>query len=346
MKWPIIGVQLMAVEKVALSDGVVGGDGAAISEAETLGAGIDLSGRSFSDDFVVTPELDHLAERALRYLDARVPIHFRGRAGCGKTALALYLAHELGRQVYFLSGDASRTTQSLVGQETGLKTRHVVDRYVHSVQKVERETTINWQADVLTQAALGGGTLVYDEFTRSPAEANNALLSVLEEGILQLPASAGQGSFAPVHDDFRVLFTSNSAEYAGVQAPQDALMDRMITFDLDDLSPETETAVVAHRTGLQQGIANQVVSLVRAFRLSGAFHQVPTMRASLMIAQICQRAGLSVSADDAAFCDLVLDVLASKGASTASHEEIEGVRAQLQDLIVRFCQAPDQRKRA
>lgn len=339
----------MVVQKTALSDDVASGPDGQGYDADALDHGIDLSGRSFTQDFVLTPELEGLAARALRYLDARIPVHFRGRAGCGKTALSLYLAHELGRAVYFFSGDATRTTQSLVGQETGIKTRQVVDRYVHSVRKVEHETSVNWRADVLTQAALGGGTLVYDEFTRSPAQANNALLSVLEEGVLMLPAAAGQGNFAPVHDDFRVIFTSNSAEYAGVEAPQDALIDRMITFDLDDLSLETETAIVAHRTALPEDDAARVTALVRDFRRSGAFSQVPTMRASLMIAQVAHRGGLCISSEDAAFYDLVMDVLLSKGRREPQPEHNQQLRAALGKLIAAHCPAPassPQRKRA
>ncbi|MEM6833789.1 MAG: gas vesicle protein GvpN [Pseudomonadota bacterium] len=334
----------MVVRREALSEHV-----SDVSEAqdvpEDLSGGIDVSGRSFTQDFVLTDELEHLASRSLRYLDARIPIHFRGRAGCGKTALALYLAHELGRTVYFLNGDAMRDTASLVGQESGVKTRQVFDRYIHSVHKVERETTMNWRADVLTQAALGGGTLVYDEFTRSPAEANNALLSVLEEGILVLPAAAGQGSFAPVHDDFRVIFTSNSREYAGVQAPQDALIDRMITFDLDDLEGETETAIVAHRTMLQPSAAARIVAAVREFRQSGAYTQVPTMRASLMIAQVAGRTNMAVSIEDPAFCDLVLDVLLSKGLEGQDQTRL---RSALMDILALHCPptATASRKRA
>ncbi|MGD1954840.1 MAG: hypothetical protein ACFBZ9_06305, partial [Sphingomonadales bacterium] len=82
----------MVVRREALSEHV-----ADVSEAqdvpEDLSGGIDVSGRSFTQDFVLTDELEHLASRSLRYLDARIPIHFRGRAGCGNTALALYLAH-------------------------------------------------------------------------------------------------------------------------------------------------------------------------------------------------------------------------------------------------------------
>ncbi|MEM6903005.1 MAG: gas vesicle protein GvpN, partial [Pseudomonadota bacterium] len=326
----------MGVQREALSEKLLY---VADSQAtlQDLAAGVDLTGPSFTQDYLVTDELEHLASRAFRYLDARLPVHFRGRAGSGKTALALYLAHELGRAVYFLNGDATRNTASLLGREMGIKTRDLWDRYIHSVQKRERETTIDWRADVLTQAALGGGTLVYDEFTRSPAEANNALLSVLEEGILVLPAAAGRGSFAPVHDDFRIIFTSNSMEYAGVQTPQDALIDRMITFDLDDLSADTETAIVAQRTSLEPETAGRIVTLVRAFRQSGSFIQVPTMRASLMIAQVARRYQISAKADDPQFFDLVSDVLLSKGRDTKDQASREELRELLFGLIETHC---------
>ena len=87
----------------------------------------------------------------------------------------------------------------------------------------------------LTTACREGLTLVYDEFTRSRPEANNALLSVLEEGLLVLPSPnrGGEPDYVPVHPNFAAIFTSNPVEYAGVHQAQDALFERMVTIDLD-----------------------------------------------------------------------------------------------------------------
>ena len=49
-------------------------------------------------DFVETPRIRDLTERALDYLAAGFPIHFRGAAGTGKTTLALNVAAQLGRR--------------------------------------------------------------------------------------------------------------------------------------------------------------------------------------------------------------------------------------------------------
>ncbi len=88
----------------------------------------------------------------------------------------------------------------------------------------------------MTTACKNGNTLIYDEFTRSRPEANNALLSVLEEKFLNLPRlrRADKG-YMDVHPDFRAIFTSNPEEYAGVHKTQDALMDRLITIPSEPL---------------------------------------------------------------------------------------------------------------
>ena len=98
----------------------------------------------------------------------------------------------------------------------------------------------------LTVACREGLTLLYDEFTRSRPEANNALLSVLEEGVLVLPARDPEGrDYVPVHPNFVAIFTSNPVEYAGVHQAQDALFERIVTIDLESFDEATETAIGA-----------------------------------------------------------------------------------------------------
>ena len=68
----------------------------------------------------------------------------------------------------------------------------------------------------LTTACRHGHVLIYDEFTRSRPEANNVLLSVLSEGLLNLPKPGCNGDgYLDVHPNFRAIFTSNPQEYAG-----------------------------------------------------------------------------------------------------------------------------------
>jgi len=138
-------------------------------------------------DFVETPTIQELTERALAYLAAGFPVHFRGPAGTGKTTVALHVAAQLGNPVMLIAGDEEFATSDLIGGQYGYRYRKVVDRFIHTVMKYEEDAVQRWVDNRLTTACRQGFTLVYDEFTRSRPEANNVLLAVLEEKLLILP---------------------------------------------------------------------------------------------------------------------------------------------------------------
>ena len=128
-------------------------------------------------------------------------------------------------------------------------------------------------------------TLIYDEFTRSKPEANNILLSVLQEKIMDLPsAREGNESYLKVHPNFTAIFTSNPEEYAGVHKSQDALRDRMITLDLDYMDKETEVEITRKKSGIDRKDAEIVVNIIRDLN-SGQYEFAPTIRGAIMIAR-------------------------------------------------------------
>ena len=172
----------------------------------------------------------------------------------------------------------------------------------------------------LTVACKHGFTLVYDEFTRSRAEANNALLSVLEERILDMPAGRGDQSFLRVSPDFHAIFTSNPTEYAGVHRAADALQDRIITIKLGHYDRETEIAIAMAKSGIDRAQAERIVDLVRGVRE----HQTKgkngnngneicpaTVRASVIIATVLKAHDRRPVAADKSFVCLCHDVLDS-----------------------------------
>ena len=204
-----------------------------------------------SDEFVSTPHIQALAERALAYLGVGYAVHFAGPAGTGKTTLAFHVAAKLGRPVTLIHGDDEFGSSDLVGKDAGYRKSKLIDNYIHSVLKTEENMNTLWVDNRLTTACANGNTLIYDEFNRSRPEANNALLSVLEERILNLPALRPSGAgYLEVHPDFRAIFTSNPEEYAGVHKTQDALMDRLITINLGNFDRETEIQIGMAKSGL------------------------------------------------------------------------------------------------
>jgi gas vesicle protein GvpN len=219
----------------------------------------------------------------MAYLDAGYACHFSGAAGTGKTTLALHVAGLRKRPVMLVFGNEEFGTSDLVGGEKGVFSSKVVDNYIHSVLKTEESHRTQWVDNRLTIACKHGYTLVYDEFSRSRPEANNVLLTILEEGILALPESHYGDSYMRVHPDFRAIFTSNPEEYAGVHKTQNALLDRMITIELGHYDRQTEIAITGARAGLDVPSAEKIVDLVREFRKLGVSNYRPTIRACIMV---------------------------------------------------------------
>lgn len=192
-----------------------------------------------------------------------------------------------------------------------------------------------WVDNRLTTAVKNGFTLVYDEFSRSRPEANNALLSVLEEGILTLPASEEEG-YISVHPNFRAVFTSNPEEYAGVHKTQDALLDRMVTIHLDYFDEETEREIVKSRTGVGLEDAQKIVSLIRALReVEGARKRI-SIRPAIVIGTIIKQRGIPARYQDPLFRQICSDALGF-AFNVRTKEEWIQARGIIDQLINEFC---------
>lgn len=273
-------------------------------------------------DFVVTPLVERICQRALAYLEAGYPVHFSGPAGTGKTTLALHLARLLGRPMMLIHGDEEFGSSDLLGKDRGLVSRRLVDNFIHSVLKTEESVKSIWVDERLTIACRVGYTLVYDEFSRSHAEANNVLLPILEGGVLALPKESQHGSYIRVHPEFRAIFTSNPDEYAGVYTPQSALLDRMVTIKLGHYDHETEIAITQAKSGLPREEAEKVVDIVKAAREGVDAMKQPTVRACIMIGRILYHRGGRIEPDDPLLMETCLDVL---GFDPDSEEKIRPI---------------------
>jgi gas vesicle protein GvpN len=268
-----------------------------------------------SDEFVATPHIRALAERALAYLGVGYAVHFAGAAGTGKTTLAFHVAAKLGRPVTLIHGDDEFGSSDLIGKDAGYRKSKLIDNYIHSVLKTEENMNTLWVDNRLTTACANGNTLIYDEFNRSRPEANNALLSVLEEKILNLPALRPSGAgYLEVHPDFRAIFTSNPEEYAGVHKTQDALMDRLITLNLGNFDRETEIQIGMAKSGLPRADAEVIVDIVRELRGTGVNNHRPTIRATIVIARILAHRRSHARLEDPVFQWVCHDVLTTETA--------------------------------
>ena len=285
-------------------------------------------------DFVETKYIKDVTNRALSYIKAGFPVHFRGPSGTGKTTLAMHLASKIKRPVVMIHGDEEFTTSDLVGGEHGYRIRKVVDRFISRVLKTEEDMVKRWVDNRLTVACKYGFTLVYDEFTRSRPEANNILLSILQEKMMDLPvARDGEEPYLKVHPNFTAIFTSNPEEYAGVHRSQDALRDRMITMDLDYFDYETEIAITQAKSKLSRPYVEMIVNIVRGLRGSGKCEFAPTVRGCIMIAKTLKVRKLTPSRANKVFVQMCQDILASETSRIGSKTNQDRVRDVVRELV-------------
>ena len=288
-------------------------------------------------DFVETAYIKDITDRGLTYIKAGFPVHFRGPSGTGKTTVAMHLAGKIGRPVVIIHGDAEYKTSDLVGSESGYRFRKLDDKFIHSVHKLEEDMEKKWVNNRLTIAVKNGFTLIYDEFTRSRAEANNILLPILQERMMSTSAGKEEDYYMKVHPEFRAIFTSNPEEYAGVNRTQDALRDRMVTMDLDHFDYETELQITRAKSNLTLDDAEKIVKIVRGLRESGKTEFDPTVRGSIMIAKTLATINATPSKNNEMFRLICQDILTSETSRVGSKTNQEKVRLIVNELIDKNC---------
>jgi gas vesicle protein GvpN len=236
-----------------------------------------------------------------------------------------------------IHGDEEFTTSDLVGGEYGYRIRKVVDRFISRVLKTEEDMVKRWVDNRLTVACKYGYTLVYDEFTRSRPEANNILLSILQEKMMDLPVGrGGEEQYLNVAPEFTAIFTSNPEEYAGVHRSQDALRDRMITMDLDYFDYETEVGITRAKSRLSKQNAETIVNIVRGLRESGKCEFAPTIRGCIMIAKTLKVQGMTPASANGTFTQICQDILASETSRVGSKTNQDRIKAIIKELVEKY----------
>jgi nitric oxide reductase NorQ protein len=257
--------------------------------------------------FVKTIFFDDIIIRTLRYLQAGFPVHFVGPSGVGKTSLALYIANQFNKPVTIIRGHHELSSKDLLGYYNGYTKKELIDNYIHSVYKAEKEIKPIWVQGQLIEAVKNGHTVIYDEFSRSLPESNNIFLALLEEKVLPIYGKGTESSIK-CHPDFSIIFTSNPDEYAGTFHTQDALLDRLITISLDYCDKETEVEILQKKTKVSNQDAEEIVRLISRLRACGK-GSIPSLRASLMISTIAKEANILISPQNKHYQSLCLDVL-------------------------------------
>ncbi len=269
-------------------------------------------------NWIETDSVKAIKEKVKNWLSLKYPVHIIGPTGCGKTMLALRIAKEFGRPVVWINGDETVTTTDLIGGYSQVEVNSMRDKYIHNVFKDKDILKAEWVDNPLTLACKYGYTLVYNEFSRSKASANNILLSIFTEGILELPTQFGEERYVKVHPEFRAIFTSNSIEYAGTHRPQDALLDRMVGIHMDYYDKETEAKIIAAHSNIEEKYAMLITELLCSLRKKSPQEYGLGTRAGVMVAQALK---LNNCSDKATIKTLLGDVITSKTKNIQHYQE-------------------------
>ena len=293
------------------------------------------------EDYVVTDYLKSTTNRALLYLNNGFPVHLRGSAGVGKTSLAFHIARKIGKPILFLCGSEQINDDNLIGGYSGLKKYFAVDNFITSVYKREEFIRKDWRDGRLLTACRDGDTVIYDEFTRTPPEVNNVLLPVLEEKIVDVPYG-NSNEYIRVNPEFKIIFTSNPEEYSGVYKSPNALLDRMITIEMDVMDRETEKNIVTSKSGIDPFDAERIIKMSELIKHQVAFSGYSSIRSSVMLAKAISGAGISLSHGSPAFRQICRDVYnsvaAPMGQEAEQKQKLYGIIDEAIDAV--FAKAP------
>jgi len=263
---------------------------------------------NFNENYVETEYIKELTARALTYADIGFPVHLRGSSGVGKTALAFHIAKKIGRPIVFMCGSEEFSSFDLIGGYFGSKQSIVVDNYISSVYKREEKLKKMWTDGRLVTACKEGYTVIYDEFTRAKPEINNVLLSVLEEQMVDIPNYTSDNTYMKIHPDFKIIFTSNPEEYVGVYKSANALIDRMVTIDINDMDFETEKVIIISKSGINERDAQIITKMTRYMRSNTNNKMWLSIRCSVMLAKITKKLNLKITTSNEMFRKVCKDV--------------------------------------
>lgn len=257
--------------------------------------------------YVVTNFIKDITKRVILYMNNGFPVHLRGPAGTGKTSLAFHIAQKIGRPIIYICGSEEINDENLIGGYTGVRKYFVEDNFINSVYKKQEAINKTWNDGRLLTACKEGYTVIYDEFTRTRPEMNNVLLSILEEKMVDVPY-ANSNTYLKINPDFRIIFTSNPEEYIGAYKSPNALIDRMITIDMDNLDEDTEMKIIMSKSGIGLNDASKIMHLSRYIKNKLNNTSYASIRSSIMLAKVINSVKIKVSASNPIFKQICKDI--------------------------------------
>ena len=197
-----------------------------------------------------------------------------GEVGVGKTTLAKAVSSYYDSEFYRIDCSEDSLTHNLVGYfdpPLVIAKGYVEDSYVYGP---------------LPSAMINGGCLFINEINRMPESTQNALLTSLDEHILDIPKM----KTITAKDSFFVIATQNPAAHIGVTVLGEALKDRFVWIRLNYQSPKEEMQIITQEVGLNgekgENIAKTSQEIVQITRDTTSLRRGSSIRGSIDLAAL------------------------------------------------------------
>ncbi len=178
--------------------------------------------------------------------DARMPMMLKGPTGCGKSRFVEYMAWKLGRPLVTVACNEDMTASDLVG-------RYLLDA-----------DGTRWQDGPLTVAARIGAICYLDEVVEARQD-TTVVIHALTDHRRSLPLEK-KGELVEAHPDFQLVISYNPGYQNLMKDLKQSTKQRFAAMDFDYPELETESAIVAHETGIDNDTAGKLVQIAHRSR--------------------------------------------------------------------------------
>ena len=203
-------------------------------------------------------------------------ILIEGEVGVGKTTLARAVSSFLDSEFYRIDCSEEVLQHSLVGffdPPLVIAKGYIEESYVYGP---------------LPSAMQKGGCLFINEINRMPESTQNALLTALDERILDIPKLKK----IIANNGFFVIATQNPTAHIGVTVMGEALKDRFVWIKLDYQSSEEEMQIIVQEVGLNDDgviIAQISQQIIRATRNTTSLRRGSSIRGAIDLAALMDK---------------------------------------------------------
>ncbi len=228
-------------------------------------------------------------------------VMLKGPTGCGKTRFVEYMAWRLQRPLVTIACHDDLTASDLVG-------RFLI-----------RHDGTAWQDGPLTRAVREGAICYLDEVVEARQD-TIVVLHPLSDHRRMLPIDR-TGETIDATPGFQLVISYNPGYQRMLKDLKPSTRQRFVALELDFPPPEREAAIVAHESGIDEGLARTLVAL--GTRLRGlhdrGLAEVPSTRLLIAAARLvaggidlraaCRAAIVAPLSDDAALAAAMRDLV-------------------------------------